>query len=79
MSAPSDWMSNVAKSKQTRAMKTAAKWNMPGGGYDQWKKGDPQREKDLPIGSTITPIRASGGQRPTPPKPAPPAKKQTGY
>lgn len=32
------------------SMSNAKKWNAPGGGYDQWKKLDPQREKALPIG-----------------------------
>jgi hypothetical protein len=34
----------------SRAEKTAADWIRPGGGYDEWKKGDPEREKRLPIG-----------------------------
>jgi hypothetical protein len=32
------------------AEKTAADWIRPGGGYDEWKKGDPAREQRLPIG-----------------------------
>lgn len=32
------------------AEKTAADWIRPGGGYDQWKKGDAEREKRLPPG-----------------------------
>lgn len=31
----------------------AAAWNAPGGGYDQWKQGDQQREKDLPVGKIL--------------------------
>ena len=30
----------------------AAEWNKPGG-YDQWVKGDAQREKDMPIGTIL--------------------------
>ena len=32
------------------AEKNATDWNRPGGGYDEWKKADPEREKRLPIG-----------------------------
>lgn len=35
------------------AEKTAADWNKPGGGYDQWKKDDPAREKALPPGGAV--------------------------
>ena len=34
----------------TLAEKTAADWIRPGGGYEQWKKGDAEREKRLPPG-----------------------------
>lgn len=33
------------------AMANAAKWNAPGGGYDQWRAGDPQREQAQPVGT----------------------------
>ena len=44
-----------AKRKPSLAEKTAADWTKPGGGYDQWKKDDPAREKRLPIGGTEPP------------------------
>lgn len=31
----------------------AANWNKPGGGYDQWKAGDADREKAMPVGTII--------------------------
>ena len=37
----------------TQAEKTAADWIKPGGGYDQWKKDDPAREKVLPPGGSV--------------------------
>lgn len=44
-------MSDIRKPGGTPAsMQNAKKWNAPGGGYDQWKKGDAAREKALPIG-----------------------------
>lgn len=39
------------------AIKNAAEWNRPGGGYDKWKAGDAQREKDLPVGG-MAPLQA---------------------
>lgn len=41
--------SNIVHSSPV-AMKNAAAWNKPGGGYDKFKQGDAQREKDLPVG-----------------------------
>lgn len=38
------------KDKPSLAEKTAADWIKPGGGYDEYKKGDAEREKRLPIG-----------------------------
>jgi len=35
------------------AKQTAANWNKPGGGYDQYKKGDPAREKAMPVGTVL--------------------------
>jgi hypothetical protein len=64
-----DWLSNVQAKKETVAQRTAARWNMPGGGYDQWKKGDAQREKDLPPGAALpkgsTPGNYSPSKTPT--------------
>ena len=38
------------RAEPSLAEKNAADWNRPGGGYDQWKKGDAEREKRLPVG-----------------------------
>ena len=63
-----------AKPKQqaepTLAEKTAADWIRPGGGYEQWKKGDPEREKRLPI-SGIEPLGGSTFKPKKPLKPWP--------
>ena len=50
------------------ARKTAAAWNAPGGGYDSFKKMDPQREKDLPPGGKL-PAGSTPGNYPGPMKP----------
>ena len=44
------------KKPQTVAERNATDWKKPGGGYDQFKTGDAQRAKDLPIGG-IAPRR----------------------
>ncbi len=49
------------------ARKTAAAWNAPGGGYDQFKKADPQREKDLPPGGKLPPGSTPGNYHPVVP------------
>ena len=51
------------------ARKTAAAWNAPGGGYEQFKKMDPQREKDLPPGGKLPPGSTPGNYSPGPMKP----------
>jgi hypothetical protein len=38
------------QSKPTRAERTAADWIRPGGGYDNYRKGDAERERRLPPG-----------------------------
>jgi hypothetical protein len=48
------------------ARKTAAAWNAPGGGYDQFKKNDPQREKDLPPGAPLPAGSTPGNYHPVP-------------
>jgi hypothetical protein len=35
------------------AQTNAANWNRPGGGYDQWRQGDPAREQAMPIGTML--------------------------
>jgi hypothetical protein len=47
------------------ARKTAAAWNAPGGGYEQFKKADPQREKALPPGGKL-PSGSTPGNYPMP-------------
>jgi hypothetical protein len=42
--------------RKSVAQRNAAEWRKPGGGYDQWRKGDAQRERDLPIGG-VAPMR----------------------
>lgn len=51
------------------AKKTAAAWNAPGGGFDQFKKGDPQREKDLPPGAPLPVGSTPGNYGNTPAQP----------
>lgn len=47
----------------------AQAWNAPGGGYDNWKAGDPQREQQFPPG---TPVEHPGLYPPNPDaRPAP--------
>ncbi len=46
------------------AMRNAAAWNAPGGGYDQHVAQDPERERNFPPG---TPVRGEGAK----PAPAP--------
>jgi hypothetical protein len=46
------------------ARKTAAAWNAPGGGYDSFKKMDPQREKDLPPGGKLPAGSTPGSYHP---------------
>jgi len=48
------------------ARKTAAAWNAPGGGYDQFKKADPQREKALPPGGKLPAGSTPGNYGPAP-------------
>ena len=50
-SLPQDHPLQKLKAKKSVAEKTAADWIKPGGGYDKWKKDDPQREKKLPPGA----------------------------
>jgi hypothetical protein len=59
------------QSKPTRAEKTAADWIRPSGGYDQYRKGDAERERRLPpggrysgdYGRTVGTPRTSKGKR----------------
>lgn len=54
-------MSDIRKPGGTPAsMQNAKKWNAPGGGYDQWKKGDAAREKAMPIGTPVKNPMAGG-------------------
>lgn len=41
------------------AVKNAAEWNKPGGGYDKFKTGDAAREKAMPIGTILPKHMAS--------------------
>jgi len=53
-------MPTPKKDPNAVAKKTAANWNKPGGGYDQYKKGDPAREKAMPVGTMLprVPVKA---------------------
>lgn len=58
----------------TVAERNASAWRF-GGGYDRWKQGDAEREKQLPVGG-IAPIRDDSQAKDY--KPLKPAKKTFG-
>jgi hypothetical protein len=65
---------SAAPVEKTRAQQTARQWRESG--YNNWRAGDAQREKDLPLGGNA-PIREDRDNAP-PSRPLKPLKKTLG-